>query len=174
MPVGGHSHGLQFRLVTENRWLLCQADTMQSRLVDLLNANPEKTMLVQIDSLSSPDAAAGSADAPVGRAVGINTAAILYGVPVEAPGAAPAKRSPAWVERSLWRVRIGLGPYEIVGNIHMPKGTRLTEAVLAAMNVFFVVTDATIRRADGSAFQERVIAVNRSRLEYIMPEPVGS
>ncbi|MHB1134276.1 MAG: hypothetical protein ACYC4L_18050 [Chloroflexota bacterium] len=168
-------YALQCRLVMDNRWLLCHAETTQPRLVDLLNANAERLLPVWVDASGTLDDDTAAVEAQKGSAACVNTATIFFGVPIEAEGTpAPAGIPAAWIEKSLRRVRIGLGPYEIAGIVHLPKESGRGAWALLALEAFFAVTDARIKRADGSRALERVVIVNRAHVQYIAAEPPGS
>ena len=170
--TGVRNRTLHFRLATEHRWLTCHTNSAHTRLVDLLNSTQDQMVLVQVESCEGKNGEGVLAGAPSEYVAGVSTGAILCGIPIEPAGAAAApRRSPAWVERSLWRARIGIGPYEIVGNLHLPKGATLNEEAAMASARFLVVTDATIWRPDGSSVQERVVVVNRARMDFMISEP---
>ncbi|MHB1134256.1 MAG: hypothetical protein ACYC4L_17950 [Chloroflexota bacterium] len=163
---------LQFRLVTQNRWLHCHVETTQERLIDLLNANSSRSLPVWIYVSGGPDGKSRGGDSESSGAASVKVATVLFGVPIENhPIRAAVSKSAAWVQTSVYRVRIGLGSYEIDGNIHLPKATGRGPWALAAMESFFAVTDPTIQFSDGSRIQEHVIIVNGASVEFVLVEP---
>lgn len=172
-PIGASTFVLESQLATEGRWLLCRANSTHRRLVDLLNANLDRALTVQIDAYAAGTDEVPAADGPAGTLGSVNTRAILFGIPIEAAEMAPARRSPGWIEKDKRRVRIGIGRYEIVGNVHLPKGIERVEDAVSEITGFFAVTEATTRRAGGLPVPERVVIVNSSRMDFIRCEPVG-
>lgn len=174
IPVGSSLFELQFRLVTENRRLLCRANAAHRRLVDLLNAHAERAMLVQVECAPSKAGEGANANDSTITTMCVNTREILFGMPIEVASAAPSRKPPYWTEKDKWRTVIGIGPYEIVGNVHLPKGAWQREEALTEIAGFFAVTEATIRRLGGLPAPERVVIVNSARIDVIMYESAES
>jgi hypothetical protein len=165
---------LRFRLVTENRQLLCRASAAHRRLVDLLNVHLERSLLILNERHSIGTDEGTNAGDPVLTTINVNTREVLFGIPIETGVASPTRRPSNWIAKDRWCTRIGIGPYEIVGNVHLPKGAWQREEALTEIAGFFAVTEATLQRASGALSLERVLIVNSTRIDYMMFESAES
>ena len=166
---------LHFQLVTEHRWIAGYVHTAHRRLIDFLNSDLAPVISARGVSVGyapgcpSPD---GGPDGGLIEEVTIVADRILFGIPVEAEASAAAPSGPqVWVvKKAAQRAVLGIGPYEICCNVHVPEGAELTQAFLTSGLEFFAATDALIRRLDGSVnLEERVVVVNRKRVDFAHP-----
>ena len=161
---------LRFRLATEDHWISGVISTVHSRLVDVLNSDFGVILLAEEASVRSWLSA--HSDAEGVNFVQINALEILIGIPIEEDRRSSSPRDPlVWVKKRPERVRIGIGPYEIVGNIYLAEGAVL-EGLLAGLRYRFIpVTDAVVKRVDISSVTEehQVVLVNRGRITFLMP-----
>ncbi len=186
---------LRFWLVTRERWIRGRLSTTHRRLIDFLNAEDQTPSIVvhgvslayqpgaEDDRKAPGDAVPASSDGywrgdtvPAsldrewrGDTVHVNLRNLLFGVVLEGPDAPPAA-----AERHLWirKVRepahLGVGPYEIDGQMHLPEGRDPEGGLRATGTIFFAVTDATIRRfAGGFTALEPVVVINREAVDYL-------
>ena len=172
--MGSGTYFLEFQLAMEGRWLLCCISTPHRRLVDLLNAHRDRAMLVHIDDCGDGSAEDATARGPADTLDSVNTRSILFGIPIEISGTAAGRGSPSWIEKVKQRVRIGIGRYEIVGDVHLPKGIVHVAAAVSELDGFFPVTDASVRREGGRPGPKRVVIVNSERVDFIRYEPAGA
>jgi hypothetical protein len=94
-------------------------------------------------------------------------------VPLDAEASAGiAESSPRSSEVSEL-ARLGVGPFEVTGHVHLPEGGSLEGCLSQTEGQFLVVSRATVRRADGVGPVERqeLVFVNRERLDYLLPAP---
>jgi len=161
---------IRFRFRTEHRWLSGSMSTVQRRLVDVLNGEGSGG-IVSAEEVSAQGwlDAGGAASYP---SVNVNTAAVLYAVPVE-DGDGPRGDPHARIKKRPERVRVGIGPFEIVGDTYLVEQSNLRDVLALARPRFIVVGKAVVRRIDDPDFVEehQVLLVNRKRLDFIVPEP---
>ncbi len=161
---------VRLRFVTAERWLLGHVDVGRHRLLDLLNAEPGEGIVVEQALLQSDLYPYREGEGP-GFAV-LNPAHVILIVPAE-EAAVGALRAPqaACLHGRAELTRVGLGAYEVVGNLHLPTDVSLREGALAAGARFLTVTDAAIRRIGGVGYleQQEIVLVNRERIEFLMP-----
>ncbi|MHB1132435.1 MAG: hypothetical protein ACYC4L_08620 [Chloroflexota bacterium] len=162
---------LEFCLVMQGgSWLRCRATSTHRRLVDLLNANANRPFLVQVDSITAGSPEAEGVSRGVDALASVNPRSIVFGLPVENLGLVPRRKSPDWSEKVKRPVRIGVGSYDIRGNIHAPKAARQVEESVTGISGFFAVTEAIIRRDAGFPFERRVVIVNSDPVDFISHE----
>ena len=163
---------IRFRFRTEHRWISGSITTPQRRLVDVLNGEGSGGIVSgeQVSAQGWLDAS-GPASYP---SASLNTAAVLYAVPVE-DGEGPKPDPYAWVKKRPERVRVGIGPFEIVGDAYLVEQSSLRDVLVLAKPRFIVVGRAVVRRIDDPSFVEehQVLLVNRERLDFVAPEPSG-
>ena len=157
---------IRFRIRTQSRWINGDVTTLHRRLVDALNSENAETFIAEDVSLETClDAGHG------GEAVcyaSIDTSSILFAMPIE--DATGYFQDPlVSVKKRAERVVIGVGPYEISGNIHLFEGCKLRDLLSAMRNRFVVLTEAAIRRTDDLGFEEEheVVFVNRKRVDFV-------
>ena len=167
-------HRLRFRFVTEDRWLLGHVSSIHRRLIDVLNAEPNQPMLVAEGVTVQNDYFPTREDDSRAFAT-VNLSRVLLVIPQDDEPPASAPDPYAWVPKRAELVRVGIGPYEVVGNAHLPEGTDLKEGIAEAKTRFVTLTNAMVRRINGPNYmeQERVVLVNKERLDFIMPGPAA-
>jgi hypothetical protein len=143
--------------------------TPHRRLVDLLNKEHHQSLLVEGLSVQnhSPDHDVGdNSDCAY-----VNPSTILFATPVDESADAFRSKDPlVWVKKMPQRTRFALGPFAVVGNIHLLENATLSPSFLAAGDRFAAVTKAVLRRDDDPRFteEEDVIFVNKDRIEYLV------
>lgn len=90
--------------------------------------------------------------------------AIVFVVPVAEP---EHRRTGAWQPTSRHTVRIGLGPYEVEGAIHLDVGRDPVVGFRLLDREFIPITDVTIFREDELLERRAVVFVNRSRIDIV-------
>ncbi|MCL5108350.1 MAG: hypothetical protein M1401_05730 [Chloroflexi bacterium] len=173
---------LRFWLVTRERWIRGRLSTTHRRLIDFLNAEDQTpSIVVHGVSLASQPGAEDDRKAPGdavpasldrewrGDTVHVNLRNVLFGVVLEGPDAPPAAAERhLWIRKVREPARIGVGPYEIDGQMHLPEGRDPEGGLRATGTIFFAVTDATIRRfAGGFTALEPVVVINREAVDYL-------
>jgi len=168
---------IRFRLCTGNRWMSGYVTTPHRRLVDLLNKEHQQSLLVEGLSIRS-----NSHDEEVGEKsqyAYVNPSTILFAAPIDESADALRPADPlVWVRKRPQRTRFALGPFAVVGNIHLLQNAALGPSFLPAGDRFAAVTKAVLRRDDDPRFaaEEDVIFVNKDRIEYLVAaeSPAGS
>ncbi|MHB1133575.1 MAG: hypothetical protein ACYC4L_14480 [Chloroflexota bacterium] len=162
---------LHFHLVTNHRWLTGHLHTVHRRLIDLLNSDQNPSLLLRDVSIGvGPHRPRlGSVlDDPV--VVVIDR--IYFAVPQDAVSHVVTPRpSDAWIIRKAnERAVVGIGQYEIIGDVHFAEGGDVCDTFLTSGPPFFAVTNAEIRRMDGTlSIDSPVVVVNRLRTDYLTP-----
>ena len=162
-----------FRCRTQHRWVSGCLSTSERRLADALNNGHAEDVLVA-DEVSVVDSTGGQERVQAIGHANISRSAILFAVPVE-----DAPRRPDLLIRSKMpaqRLRVGIGPYEIVGNVHLLEQDRFQDALLAVTRQFVVLAEAVIRRVDDPSFVEEhdAVCVSRQHVDYIgLAAPAG-
>lgn len=160
---------IQFRLCTGNRWISGWFITPHRRLVDLLNKEHYQSLLVEGLSVqsSSPDSNVGDTS----EYAYVNPATILFATSTDEPAEALRPKDPmVWVKKRPERTRFALGPFTVVGDIHLLENATLGPSFLTAGDRFTAVTKAVLSRDDDPRFteEEDVIFVNKDRIEYLV------
>lgn len=171
-PLAIQQNKVRFRLRVLNHWIDGEVTTVHRRLIDVLNSEHAEILVAERASVQS--CVDTSCSVTTLDCATINTSAILFAVPTEESKEAPAPRDPlAWVKKRPERALIGMGPYQITGNIYLPEGSQLTEAFAVMRDRFFAVGKGVISRPDDPGFGEEhdVVFVNRVRMEFIAPAP---
>jgi hypothetical protein len=167
------ANGLRFQLATEHRWISGRVQTNQRRLIDLLNAGALPAIVARDVSMSNAPTHAVAEDTGEGQ-IAIATDRILFAIPIEPESGVAVVAADAryWLIKKIPALAVlGVGPYEIRGHVHLPPGgADLLEGFLAAGLDFFAVTDVSVQSLDGGvSLQERVVVVNRRRVDYAIP-----
>ena len=163
---------VHFRLRLLSHWVDGEVATAHRRLIDLLNSDHAEILIaegVSVQNCLSTGCGVTTVDCAI-----ITTSAILFAVPTEESRDAPAPRDPmTWVKKRPERALIGIGPYQISGNIYLPEGSQLRTALVALPDRFFAVGKVVVSPADGQGLAEEheVVFVNRERMESIAPAP---
>jgi hypothetical protein len=154
---------------TESRWLQASVETDYPRLIDLLNGDCQLVradqVVLQGDMYVYRGDTGSSGCLCPGRA--------LLVVPLDAEEstgvAEPGHRGGVGTDLA----RLGVGPFEVTGYVHLPEGTSLDECLVQAEERFIVVNRAVVRRADGAGPVEHqgLVFVNRERIDYLLPAP---
>jgi len=157
-------HRLQLRCRTQNRWLTGCVTTTRRRLADLLNSEESSSVLVVDDAVVELD---GQETRFVLSHVNLSTSTILFAMPIEDTPRPPdiRIRSTRRVERML----VGVGPYEIEGDLYRLPESRPREVLASISSQFIVLAEAIIRPAgspDPLGTYEAVL-VNRQHIEFI-------
>jgi hypothetical protein len=147
-------------LYTATAMIYGLVDPQARRLSDILNANshlairdPKSTSVIAYVSGSE-----GNGWTPVA------TEDILLIMP---PKHVPTRQLSIY--RRQHRVRITTGPYQLVGNAHLPPGVKLHSYTLQRRINFLAVTDAWVYSTVGPAFERRapVVLVNVNQIEEL-------
>ena len=157
---------ISFQFVTKNRWTSGRVETRYNRLIDLLNSDHISTINVHKATSVRP----GEVPEPeTGLQVLVAVHRILFAAPLTSATAAEAPGDNYWlVQKEQERAVIGIGQYEIVGKVHLPRQATLGVDFLTTGLPFYAVTEASIRLVDGAPVADLpVIVVNRRRTEYI-------
>ncbi|MBI4284040.1 MAG: hypothetical protein HY663_06185 [Chloroflexi bacterium] len=164
-------HRIGFRLSTGNRWMIGHVTTPHRRLVDLLNQEYRQSLLVEELSVFGRSEHNDVSDKC--KYAYVKPPSILFAAPMdEAADTSRAVEQFLWVKKRQEQVRFALGPFVVVGNIHLLEDAKLSSSFLLAGERFAAVTKALIKRDDDSEFveQEDVILVNKDRIEYLVAE----
>jgi hypothetical protein len=158
---------LKFRFRTRHRWLEGEIDTLNHRLIDVLNREDAEMGLLAEAVLAYDNTP--TTDRHDHATVNLNN--VLFAVPIEDAGAPPPGDPFARVKKEPIRMEIGIGPYTVTGNIFLLGGSSPREALRMLRSRFFAVTQVSLRHVDRSGFQEEqpVVFVNRGALDYILP-----
>ena len=158
---------LKFRFRTRYRWLEGEIDTLNSRLIDVLNRDDFDSGMVAEEVLAYDIAPAGTRR----DHATINLSNVLFATPVEDPSAPPPGDPFARVRKEPVRMEIGIGPYTVTGNIFLLGGSSPREALRLLRTRFFAMTQVTLQHVDVADFREEhlVVFVNRAVLDYVVP-----
>lgn len=162
---------LCFQLVTEQRWISGYVQTVHRRVIDLVNSGTLPAFVTRDASLASGPIHSAF-DGTGEDQITVVTERVLFLVPVEPVGTtAPPADPRLWITKKVVEsALLGIGPYEIFGQVHLPQGAELRRDFLSTGLEFFAVTDAVIRRLDGTmSLKERTVVVNRRRVDYAIP-----
>lgn len=161
---------LRLRARTRERWIEGTAQTAHPRLIDLLNAADAGGLVVVEDVTITEDAGPPDRTPTSFSTATLNTDAWLFASPSEDDDR-PGRDSFDRVSKYADRARIGVGPYEIVGEIHLIPGTTLQTVQALARVRFVVLTAATVERDHGrpTSTPLGVVCVNLRLADFIAP-----
>jgi len=165
--------GLRLRVATNNRWIAGHVTTLHSRLIDaLMSMYGQDIDLKEVVVGQTPYP---SAEVPAVAYANVNLDAVLLALPVEGASSPTPSDPYAVLHKQPHRLRLGVGPYEVEGNIYLAEGSSLQEGLIATRAPFVLLTDAVITRADGTGrWVEPVVIVSRQRADYLMPVPAAA
>jgi hypothetical protein len=162
-------HNLHFRIVTETVSIEGLIVSGHRRLGDVLNSESKTITIRDVTvqcHVESPKAKKQASFADV------NIQTILFVLPLEEAFLDDQPKDPmVWVKKRPEKVRIGIGPYEIVGDYYLAEAAVLEGALSVGVNRFLAFTHATIRRPDDPLYAEnvKVVLINRQAIDYFMP-----
>ncbi|MDA8218196.1 MAG: hypothetical protein M0Z94_11330 [Dehalococcoidales bacterium] len=163
-------NAIRFRLITSNRWIVGQTATIHRRLIDLLNSENTESLAAQDVGILQQ----GLPPQPVDEGAdwaSVNTSAVILAIPQEETINPTVPRDPhMWVKKQPARAKVGVGPYELTGNVHVPDGCELDRGFLEVRVKFIAMTTVSIRRVDDPTFLEEqsVVIVNKAHIDYVM------
>jgi len=147
---------------------------MRRRLGDVLNREDAAGILFVDDSRApDPTGPDDRSDQSAGFA-GVNLANVLFVIALEGDGAPPPD-SFEWLQKRPEKVYVGVGPYEIVGDLHLAPGTGLRDMIGLARPTFIALAAAAIGvPGDPSSVEHYdVVFVNRRHIDVIGPSGPG-
>lgn len=156
---------LGFRALLPNGWITGTVASGSRRLSDVLNTLEDGVLFAE-------EVRVGNRDGPAADHGIINLTNALFIVPIEE--GIPGSRDPsARIRKRRERVRLGIGGYTIIGDLHLADNATLRNARLLAQLDFIPLTSAEIQHADNPRDRERqaIIFVNRRRIDYLVPWP---
>ena len=150
------------RLVTRDRIIVGQIrPNVSMRLVDYLNIQTRTTVPIETVMPSAGQEAA----------MLMRIDRVLYVVPSEQELNVPPREPTLVVNKVPRRVRFGLGPFDVEGEVFLPLASEVEVRGLIAnsRDRFFVVRNATLRSVGREEVtkQHSLIFANRAQVDYI-------
>jgi hypothetical protein len=160
---------IRFRCYTDYRSITGTVRTNANRLVDHLNQDDLIGLLI-VEDLEVDHFDNAYYGSTVARSGIVGLADLIVAIPIEDNGP-PPHNPQAWVKKKPCPVRLGVGPYELVGDVYVGEGSTVTEALATSRQRFLVVTSATILRtaSPGQPVSHDIVLVNLSRLTHLHP-----
>lgn len=166
---GTEKNWINFRYATQHRWISGRVKTVHRRLVDVLNSEGTDIMAVeQVEVRDRRDGATCLTQADVAE---ISIGKALIAVPAEDEAKPAARPDPmVWVKKKPEWVRVGIGPYELVGQVHLAELGQVIGFFSVVRDKFIPMTQVTVRNLNDPTFVERfeVLLVNRIYVDYAM------
>ena len=169
IPQGPPRNRIRFRVRTPSYWISGHVFSSHRRLVDLLNSMDARGFLVAEEVTIRASLESSAVGETAERAL-VYSSSILFAIPLEE---APLHRDPHnWVSKRPEPVRAGIGPYRLVGSIHLVRESQLADA-LQAIPRFVPLAPALIRHSTDLSLHEEheVVLLNRDHLDYVAPGP---
>ncbi|MGH7863225.1 MAG: hypothetical protein ACREOS_13460 [Candidatus Dormibacteraceae bacterium] len=161
---------LRLRARTLERWIEGTVQTVHPRLIDLLNGADGGGLIVAEDVSIAVDDGARSRTPAASSTATLNTNTWLFASPLDDDDRS-GRDSFERVSKYIDRARVGIGPYDIVGEIHLIPDTTLQTVQILARARFVVLTGATIERDRDrpTSTPLGVVCVNLRLVDFIAP-----
>lgn len=169
---GAQKSSISFRFATQNRWISGRIETVHKRLVDVLNS--EGTDIMSVDQVEVRDRRDGATCLTRADSAEISIAKVLIAVPSEdEPKAAPWRDPMVWVKKKPEWARVGIGPYELTGQVHVAELGQVPGFFSVVRDKFIPMTQVTVKNLGDPTFAERfeILLVNRQYVDYAMAAP---
>ena len=162
-------HVVHLHVATGSRWVSGHVTTNHRRLIYCLNREHRDMLLIEDAVVGNRPGVRDSSEEL--RVAYVSTARILFAVPVEeARDSSPPPDPLLWVEKRPRPLVLGVGRYEIAGDVFLLPEADLTPSFVLTGDRFIAVGDALIKSLDDPSLvqEQAVVTVNREHISYIL------
>ena len=163
-PDDGHLQTFGVELFTEHQVVRGEVRSPENRLSDHLNSS---LPIVRLHPSSTVHGANRTHIELAGRTGYLTKASLLFAVPVAEPAGPQTARNLLWKPTTDERCWLAVGPYALLGSIHVERGRNLEVTLRQRDKPFLPVTAVTITFPDGSARDYATVIVNRQHLSLV-------
>jgi hypothetical protein len=159
-----HLHTFSVELITEHQVVRAEVRSPESRLSDHLNSSLpivrlRPTSAVHGDTRTHVDLA--------GRLGFVAKASLLFVVPLTEPDGSQRSQNLLWRPTTAKRCWLAVGPYALVGSIHVEGGRDLEITLRQSDKPFLPLTEVTMTHQDGRVQDYATAIVNRQHVALV-------